>query len=217
MKQSLQRTRKMMAEQLARVAQVSEVMGEQDALLRHTFDEHQVGLELGSLASPANAATCFLVPFDARGSVVCACCCLFLERKIDDGRRYCARGMFVRSFFIGQRLPDWPDAVRRPVSNQALLWHPQVVPMVVVNHSSSAPLEIKVSIGLYIPRACALADRPAGRKFFVYLSRPTGGNNQAPARFGIGLGCTYVPITDSGPLLCCLPPFVCNCASRRTL
>eukprot|EP00904_Undaria_pinnatifida_P007546 jgi/Undpi1/3921/HiC_scaffold_16.g07289.m1 len=41
MKQSLQRTRKMMAEQLARVAQVSEVMGEQDALLRHTFDEHQ--------------------------------------------------------------------------------------------------------------------------------------------------------------------------------
>lgn len=42
MKQSLQRTRKMMAEQLARVAQVSEVMGEQDALLRHTFDEHQV-------------------------------------------------------------------------------------------------------------------------------------------------------------------------------
>ncbi|CAM9375685.1 unnamed protein product [Pylaiella littoralis] len=41
MKQSLQRTRKMMAEQLARVAQVSEVMGEQDALLMNTFAEHQ--------------------------------------------------------------------------------------------------------------------------------------------------------------------------------
>lgn len=41
MKQSLQRTRKMMAEQLARVAQVSEVMGEQDALLKNTFTEHQ--------------------------------------------------------------------------------------------------------------------------------------------------------------------------------
>ncbi|CAM9656054.1 unnamed protein product [Ectocarpus sp. 13 AM-2016] len=41
MKQSLQRTRKMMAEQLARVAQVSEVMGEQDALLTNTFAEHQ--------------------------------------------------------------------------------------------------------------------------------------------------------------------------------
>lgn len=41
MKQSLQRTRKMMAEQLGRVAQVSEVMGEQDALLRDTFAEHQ--------------------------------------------------------------------------------------------------------------------------------------------------------------------------------
>ena len=35
-----------MAEQLARVAQVSEVMGEQDALLRHTFDEHQASLSL---------------------------------------------------------------------------------------------------------------------------------------------------------------------------
>ncbi|CAM9357630.1 unnamed protein product [Hapterophycus canaliculatus] len=41
MKQSLQRTRKMMAEQLSRVAQVSEVMGEQDALLMNTFAEHQ--------------------------------------------------------------------------------------------------------------------------------------------------------------------------------
>lgn len=41
MKQSLQRTRKMMAEQLARVAQVSEVMGAQDALLKDTFAEHQ--------------------------------------------------------------------------------------------------------------------------------------------------------------------------------
>lgn len=46
MKQSLQRTRKMMAEQLARVAQVSEVMGEQDALLMNTFAEHQVGQRL---------------------------------------------------------------------------------------------------------------------------------------------------------------------------
>lgn len=42
MKLSLQRTRKMMAEQLERVAQVSEVMGEQDALLRDTFQQHQV-------------------------------------------------------------------------------------------------------------------------------------------------------------------------------
>ena len=41
MEQSLKRTRKMMAEQLARVAQVSEVMGEQDVMLRDTFAEHQ--------------------------------------------------------------------------------------------------------------------------------------------------------------------------------
>lgn len=41
MKLSLERTRKMMAEQLERVAQVSEVMGEQDALLRDTFQQHQ--------------------------------------------------------------------------------------------------------------------------------------------------------------------------------
>ncbi|CAM9962300.1 unnamed protein product [Sphacelaria rigidula] len=41
MKLSLQRTRKMMAEQLERVAQVSEVMGEQDALLRDTYEQHQ--------------------------------------------------------------------------------------------------------------------------------------------------------------------------------
>lgn len=41
MKLSLQRTRKMMADQLERVAQVSEVMGEQDVLLRDTYSEHQ--------------------------------------------------------------------------------------------------------------------------------------------------------------------------------
>lgn len=41
MKLSLQRTRKMLAEQLERVAQVSEVVGEQDALLRDTFEQHQ--------------------------------------------------------------------------------------------------------------------------------------------------------------------------------
>lgn len=35
----------MMAEQLARVAQVSEVMGEQDALLKNTYDEHQASLK----------------------------------------------------------------------------------------------------------------------------------------------------------------------------
>lgn len=46
MKQSLQRTRKMMAEQLSRVAQVSEVMGEQDALLQNTFAEHQASRRL---------------------------------------------------------------------------------------------------------------------------------------------------------------------------
>lgn len=55
MKQSLQRTRKMMAEQLARVAQVSEVMGEQDALLMNTFAEHQA-----SPTARCSAAFCCL-------------------------------------------------------------------------------------------------------------------------------------------------------------
>ena len=85
MKQSLQRTRKMMAEQLARVAQVSEVMGEQDALLRHTFDEHQVGWSWTvwiRLRMPH-----FLVPCVDRESIVCAGCCRLLERKIDDRLR----------------------------------------------------------------------------------------------------------------------------------
>lgn len=55
MKQSLQRTRKMMAEQLARVAQVSEVMGEQDALLMNTFAEHQA-----SAGPPTQVISLFL-------------------------------------------------------------------------------------------------------------------------------------------------------------
>ncbi len=59
MKQSLQRTRKMMAEQLARVAQVSEVMGEQDALLMNTFAEHQVR----SLSRISTAAFSWCVMF----------------------------------------------------------------------------------------------------------------------------------------------------------
>ncbi|CAM9796084.1 unnamed protein product [Laminaria digitata] len=75
MKQSLQRTRKMMAEQLARVAQVSEIMGEQDALLRHTFDEHQASLG-GSLRRAGTTLTRLKVA-DVMDAVVMVASTLF--------------------------------------------------------------------------------------------------------------------------------------------
>lgn len=89
MKLSLQRTRKMMAEQLERVAQVSEIVGEQDALLRDTFAQHKVSgtrteeeRGLGSVRRmekmsvldgrlDANyvSGSCALITFVSRGSV----------------------------------------------------------------------------------------------------------------------------------------------------
>lgn len=61
-KLSLQRTRKMMTEQLERVAQVSEVMGEQDALLRDTFTRHQASRsgERSVLPVQGSASTCLM-------------------------------------------------------------------------------------------------------------------------------------------------------------
>lgn len=70
MKQSLQRTRKMMAEQLARVAQVSEVMGEQDALLMNTFAEHQASFSCSDQGTVAGRITALFFELRFAGGII---------------------------------------------------------------------------------------------------------------------------------------------------
>lgn len=70
MKQSLRRTRKMMAEQLARVAQVSEVMGEQDALLMNTFAEHQASFSCPDKGTVAGRNAVLFFSLGFAGGVV---------------------------------------------------------------------------------------------------------------------------------------------------
>lgn len=63
-----------MAEQLARVAQVSEVMGEQDALLRDTFAEHQVSPPVALCLTVAVSFSSFLSQIRSRLSMVFTVC-----------------------------------------------------------------------------------------------------------------------------------------------